>query len=87
MFNTCKFSQEADQHQHQLLYIGACEDKAGVSNVTQDPLACTTPYSAPILLICIFCNICKTKVNKRPLLYKMCATWNDKSRACINSLY
>ena len=70
--NACKFSQQADQHQHQLLAGGGGGGGggwdggrggggggrgstlmfwAGLSNVTQEPLAFTTPCSAAILLL------------------------------------
>ena len=52
--NACKFSQQADQPQHQLLGGEGGGSGVifwtGVSNVTQEPLAFTTPCSATILL-------------------------------------
>ena len=70
--NACKFSQQADQHQHK--FLGGVEEReeggrkysdfwAGVSNVTQEPLAFTTPCSAAIPLHLLFCNMCATKAN------------------------
>ena len=55
--NASKFFQQADKHQHQLLGGGWGEGEevlydflGGVFNVTQEPLAFTTPFSAAILL-------------------------------------
>ena len=70
--NACKFSQQADQHQHKLLGVVEGREEggrkysdfwAGVSNVTQEPLPFTTPCSAAILLPLLFCNMCATKAN------------------------
>jgi len=54
--NTCKFFQQADQHQDLGVREGGEWGEysmicwTGVSSVTQEPLAFTTPCSAAILL-------------------------------------
>jgi len=59
--NTCKFSQQADKHQHQDLGGGGGREYAiifwaGVSSVTQEPF--TSPCSAAMLPPWLFGRMC-----------------------------
>ena len=53
---------------------------AGMSNVTQEPLAFTSPCSAAILLPWLFCTMCAAKANEKS------ATLHVATTACFNSL-